>query len=180
MALADDAQREILTGVQAQGAKSTAVTRRDIRQHVRTCYNFPAIRGLVNLFMVRHANEIYKMKSRRHEAQRLEVPRCFLLEAVWCITQFLQERPSELVFNLGEIGTSDWKDRTAKSLIVPKTVCEQTIHHEVNRNLKYISVTAWTSAAGESLTPYVVTSQDTSSVRTQLKNAVYASALLSL
>jgi hypothetical protein len=46
---------------------------------------------------------------------------------------------------------------------------EQTVHHKVNRNLKHVSVIARISAAGESLIPYIVTSQDSLHVREQLK-----------
>jgi hypothetical protein len=46
---------------------------------------------------------------------------------------------------------------------------EQTIHHTINRNVKHMSVIACVSAAGESLIPYIVTSQDSSRVREQLR-----------
>jgi hypothetical protein len=63
-------------------------------------------------------------------------------------------------------------------MIVPESLWDQAIHRKVNRNLKHISIIACISAAGESLTPYIVTSQDTPSIREQLKNAVYASAFI--
>jgi hypothetical protein len=46
-------------------------------------------------------------KGAPQEAQRLEVPRCFLDETVRCITQFVHGLPTELVFNLDEVGISD-------------------------------------------------------------------------
>jgi hypothetical protein len=87
-------------------------------------------------------------KSGLQEAQCLEVPYCFLDETVQFITQFAQAYPSELVFNLDEVGIADWEDQTAKVVIVPKSMCEQMIHHKVNRNLKHISAMACISAAG--------------------------------
>jgi hypothetical protein len=86
-----------------------------------------------------------------------------------CINQFVQGRPTELVFNLDEAGISEWEDRKPKKVIVPKSMGEQTVHHKVNRNLKHVSVLACVSAAGESLMPYLVTSQDSLYVREQLK-----------
>jgi hypothetical protein len=101
--------------------------------------------------MGHHPDKICKIESSPHEALRPEVPRLFLGETVRCITQFVQGRPSELVFNFDEIGISDWENRTAKNVIVPKSMCEQMIHHKANRNLKHISITAGISPAGESM-----------------------------
>jgi hypothetical protein len=95
------------------------------------------------------------------------------------ITQFVQGRPSELVFNLDKVGIFGWEDRTGKSVIVRKSMCEQVIYGKVNRNIKHMLITACISAAGESLTPYIVTSQDMPSVREQLKNAACTMPLIS-
>jgi hypothetical protein len=110
-----------------------------------------------------------RVQSVPQEAQRLEVPRCFLDEAIASISQSVQGRPTELVFNLDEVGISDWEDRKTRKVIVPQTMKAQTIHHKINRSLKHVSVIACISAAGESLTPYIVTSQDSPVVREQLK-----------
>jgi hypothetical protein len=67
------------------------------------------------------------------------------------------------------VGISEWEDRRSKSVIVPKSMSAQKIHYKINRNLKHVSVVACILAAGESLTPYVVTSQDSLPVREDLK-----------
>jgi hypothetical protein len=76
---------------------------------------------------------------------------------------------AELVFNLDEVGTSDWEDRKTKTIVVPATIRGQTIHHEISRTVKHISVIAWVSAAEESLTPYIITSQAPTSVQEWLE-----------
>jgi hypothetical protein len=75
------------------------------------------------------------------------------------------------VFNLDEVGISDWEDRKTKTktVIVPATMRGQTMHHETSRTVKHISVIAYISAAGESLTPYIITSQAPTSVQKRLK-----------
>jgi hypothetical protein len=45
----------------------------------------------------------------------------------------------------------------------------QTIHHGVSRNVRQISIIACVSAAGESITPYVITSSGSAVVCEQLK-----------
>jgi hypothetical protein len=50
--------------------------------------------------MGRHIGELCKVKSSPQEAERVEIPRCFLAQKLICITQFVQDRPNDLVFNL--------------------------------------------------------------------------------
>jgi hypothetical protein len=68
------------------------------------------------------------MKSVPQETPRLEVPRCFLDETIRCITEFVQGRPIELLFNLDEFGLSEWDDRKPKNVIVPLSARGQAIH----------------------------------------------------
>jgi hypothetical protein len=56
-----------------------------------------------------------------------------------------------------------------QNLIRPKLMSVQKIHHEINRNLKHVLVIACISAAGESLTPYIGTSQYSLPIREKLK-----------
>jgi hypothetical protein len=76
---------------------------------------------------------------------------------------------SELVFNQDEVGSLDCKDRKTKTVIVLATMPGQTIHHEISRPVKHISVIVCISAAGESLPPYIITSQALTSVQERLK-----------
>jgi hypothetical protein len=63
---------------------------------------------------------------------------------------------SELVFNRDEIRSADWEDRKPKKTIVPISVQEEDICHQVSRKFKRLSLLACVSAAGDSLTPLVV------------------------
>jgi hypothetical protein len=77
----------------------------------------------------------------------------------------------ELVFNLDRVDISDWENRKTKTkkVIVPPTMRRQTIHHEISRIEKHISVIACISPAEESLTPYIITSQASTLVQERLK-----------
>jgi hypothetical protein len=65
---------------------------------------------------------------------------------------------------------SDWEDRKDKKVIVPTALDGQTIHHRISRNVRHISIIACISAGGESVTPYIVTSQDFDRVRERPKS----------
>jgi hypothetical protein len=51
------------------------------------------------------------------------------------------------VFDLDEVGISDWGNRKAKQDIALAAMFGQTIHHGVSRNVKHISVITCLSAA---------------------------------
>jgi hypothetical protein len=54
-------------------------------------------------------------------------------------------------------------------VIVPVSMTDQMIHHGVHRNLKHLSVICCVLAAGESLTPFIVSSQVSDKVIEPLK-----------
>jgi hypothetical protein len=86
-----------------------------------------------------------------------------------CPSEPLPGSCTELVFNLDEVGISEWEDRTPRKVIVPVSMTDQTIHHGVHRNLKQMSVICCVSADGEFLTPFVVFSQVNGKVIEKLK-----------
>jgi hypothetical protein len=63
---------------------------------------------------------------------------------------------------------SEWEDRKDKKVIVPKTMDSHTIHHRASRNMKHISITTCINAGGESLTLYIMISQDSEPLRRKL------------
>jgi RecJ-like exonuclease len=69
----------------------------------------------------------------------------------------------------GEVDISDREDRKTKKALISATMLGQRIHHGISPTVKHISAIACVSAAGESLTPDIITSQDSGSVPEQLK-----------
>jgi hypothetical protein len=52
------------------------------------------------------------------------------------------------VFNLDELGISDWEDRKTNKVIAPAAMFGKKMHYGISRNAKHISVLAYRSAAG--------------------------------
>jgi hypothetical protein len=81
-------------------------------------------------------------------------------------------RPSDLVFNVDEVGVCEWEDRKTKMVMVmvmvQSTAATQTIHHRISRNVKHLSIIACISASGACLVPYIVSSQATGAVQQKL------------
>jgi hypothetical protein len=75
---------------------------------------------------------------------------------------------AELVFNLDEIGMSEWEDRKDKKVIVRKTIDGQTIHHRASRDVRHISIITYIAARKEPLVSYIVALQDSGPLRKRL------------
>jgi hypothetical protein len=123
----------------------------------------------VNSFVLRNSDDIITTTSVLQEEQRLQAPRVFLDRTVQNLKENVQGCIAELVFSLDEVGISDWEDRKSRKVIVPATMRGHPIHHQISRAVKHISLIACMSAAGKSLTPYMITSQDSLSLREQLR-----------
>jgi glutamine cyclotransferase len=62
---------------------------------------------------------LLQAKSSPPEEQRLQVPRVFLQRTVQNLNEYeyIQGCTAELVFNLDEIGISDWENRKARKVV---------------------------------------------------------------
>jgi hypothetical protein len=67
------------------------------------------------------------------------VPTAFLEVAIDGFREHVHSACPELVFNLDEIGISEWEDHHERRVIIPSAMRGQTILHGVHRNLKHIS-----------------------------------------
>jgi hypothetical protein len=76
-------------------------------------------RGWINSFVLRHSQERIQTKSAPHEEQRVQVPSAFLKRTVQGLNDNGQGCVAELVFNLDEVGISDWEDRETEKVIGP-------------------------------------------------------------
>jgi hypothetical protein len=81
----------------------------------------------------------------------------------------LQGLVAEWIFNLDGVGISDFEANKTKEVIIPAATLGPTIHHEVPRNVKHISVITCLLAAGELLLLHIVELQNFPVVQEHLK-----------
>jgi hypothetical protein len=74
-----------------------------------------------------------------------------------------------LVFNLDEVGIPDWEGRKTRKVVLPMIIDRPATDPAVSRNVKHISVIPCVLAAGKSLMPYIVTSQNSLPLQEQLR-----------
>jgi hypothetical protein len=65
----------------------------------------------------------------------------------------IQRCTVELVFDLDEVGVSDWDDCKTRKVAVLVVMQGQKIHHGIYRNVKHISMIACVRSIGKSLVP---------------------------
>jgi hypothetical protein len=114
---------------------------------------------------LRHWDELTETKSISQEDTRLEVSRVFLNETICYLREHVQWMKAELIFNLDQVGVSEWQDRRDKKVFIPRTISGQTMHHRASRIVKHVRIITCIIAAGQSLIPYIVTLQDSQSLR---------------
>jgi hypothetical protein len=98
----------------------------------------------------------------------VEVPRGFFERTVQDLNDNIQGCIAQLVFNLDEVGISDWEDGDTKRVIALAAMLGQIRYDGVSRNVKHISVIACISAAGSSVLAYILTSQNSPAVQEHL------------
>jgi hypothetical protein len=125
MAVDAESDANILAWIKRKAEKSAKVTWTNIKNYCREVCKFQVSRGWVDSFISRHADELTEKTSSPQEETRLQVPRVVLEETIWTIHETILGRPSELVFNLDEIGIFDWEDRRPKKVLIAITARSQ-------------------------------------------------------
>jgi hypothetical protein len=167
--LDSDREQQILDWIQQNAEQDTPVTKTEIMDHCTAEFKIRFTRGWVNSFVLRRSDDFIQTKSAPQEEQHLQPPRVFLERTVKDLHDHIEGCVADLVFNLGEVGISDWEDRKTKKVVLPAAMLSQTIHHGVSRKVKHISVIVCVSAAGASLLPDIVTSQNSPVVQEHLE-----------
>jgi hypothetical protein len=96
-----------------------------------------------------------------HLDTRMIVLRAHLQKHIDMMKSVVAGKFSKLVFNLDEICSSDWDDRKAKNVFVPRSVSPDDVYHPVSRRYGHGTLLACPSAAGDTLTPMVISGAPT-------------------
>ena len=138
--------------------KGSPLTQVQIRSYVRENFKIPATKGWIYSFIQRHSDVLKKATSFPQEDTRLTVPVEFLVQHIENMNEIVNGVCSELLFNLDEMGSSDWEDRKTKKVIVPNEADPKSIFHKTSRKFKHQTLLSIISAGGDALTPLIITS----------------------
>ena len=157
MAIADDHEADLVAHILEAFRAGKTMTRKELLQMVRERYDHALTDGWVNAFIGRHLDALKCCRSLPQEDTRLTVPRVQLEEHIQTMKIHVAGRFSELIFNLDELGSADWEDRKVKKVIVPADVRKEDVYHAVSRRHRHVTLLACVSAAGDALTPMLIT-----------------------
>jgi hypothetical protein len=85
------------------------------------------------------------------------VPRIDLEDHIRTLRIHFAGKFTELVFNLDELDSAEWEDRNVRKVITPSSVHREDMYHSVSKCHDHMTLLACLSAAGDSLTPMIVT-----------------------
>ena len=155
-ALSDEIEMEIIQEIENRFKEGNPITQAQILEYVKNRYNICLTFGWVNCFLCRHKEKLQKCRSYPQEDLRMMIPRQYLEKHIQNLKDFVQGICSELLFNLDEVGLSDYEDRKIKKVIAPKYANRNRIQHKVSRKLQHMTMLACVSSAGDALTPMLI------------------------
>jgi hypothetical protein len=163
--LEQDREQQILNWIK-QNAESNRLVMNKNQGILQESIQFQAAitRGWIKSVILCYRDGIIQPNNDLQE-QDLQVSRVFLERTVEDLNEHVQRCLAEQVFRLEDVGIPDWEDRKTRQVVIPAAIGGHTIHPGIFRNVKHISVMACISAAGESLTPEIITLQNSASVR---------------
>jgi hypothetical protein len=113
-----DREPQILDRIRQNAESSTPVIKKEIKDYCTSQFQTSITRGWGNSLVLRHLDEIIQTTRSPQEEQRLHGPRVLLERTVYNLNEYVQGCPVELVFNLDEVGISEWEDRKARKVVL--------------------------------------------------------------
>jgi transposase len=115
-------------------------------------------RGWVACFLRRHADELCTKVINPQESPRLQIPRTWLTRYIELCKKIIPFACLDLLFNLDEIGLSDWEERGSVQVVVPVAYAQMPLSYPVSRSVKHQSLLCLVNAAGDAYCPLLIVS----------------------
>jgi hypothetical protein len=98
-----------------------------------------ASHGWLWRFIRPHADRLDHVKAYSQEDIRLNVTKEIARSHIVNLERHVQNVPTDLIFNIDEVGSQDWADRKLQSVIVPHQFRHVCIEYSVSRSEKQIN-----------------------------------------
>jgi hypothetical protein len=108
--------------ITTKAANNVAVNRTELLHECNERFGKRITKGWVDSLLTRHAEQLFETKSIPQENPRFEVPRVFLQVGLDGFRDHVHQACAQLVFNLDEIGISEWEDHCTRRVIVPSAM----------------------------------------------------------
>jgi hypothetical protein len=169
-ALDESLESELVNHILLAFNEGTAMTQKQVLEFVCKQYSRLLTKGWVHAFIGRHLDSLQICRSIPQDDTRLTIPRENLERHIQNMRSIVEGKFAELVFNLDEVGSSDWEDRKPRKVVAPRGVSPKDVNHPVSRKFRHLTLLACVSAGGNALTPMILTS-------TPIRNSLWATGL---
>lgn len=154
--LPENVEDEIVQKILKEENDGTPMKPKEVVLFASELTNLPLTKGWLGTFLLRKSEEIQRSESYPQNQNRVFIPRIYFTNHFHTMNVYITGKASELVFNLDEVGISPWEDKKVRKVIVGKKSGNEVIFHKVNRNIKHITMVNCISAAGDTLTPLII------------------------
>jgi hypothetical protein len=154
--LTEQEESQLVALVEENWRSKSAITPTSLLLTANTLFRANMSYGWLHSFMNRKKQQIKNVKAEFQDVDRVDIPRVFFENYFVQASRFLKGKIAELVFNIDEVGASDWEDRHAIMSVVPATVLDKTVTYKASRKFQHATLVACISAAGDSVPPLIV------------------------
>lgn len=159
--LSPEYEEELLLYIYLRAECHKPCTKKDIRNYIWEQFKITVSPTWYNNFIKRHQNKIAKTIAYPQEKDRIKLPANSCFKHISNLKKYVAGLPTELVFNLDEVGQQEWANKKTKKVVVPSFLKNARIEYCVERAEKKISLITTISMAGDVLTPLMITSRKT-------------------
>jgi UDP-2,3-diacylglucosamine pyrophosphatase LpxH len=110
--LSAECEQKLVEWLANKAANHRAVNRTELLHGYSERFGKSMTRTRIDSFITGHTHELFETKSIPQEYPRLKVPLVFLEAAIDAFRNNVHNACAELVFNLDEIGVTEWEDRS--------------------------------------------------------------------
>jgi hypothetical protein len=154
--LSTEQKKEVIQHIITSFQRDCPISPKQIRVFVGEQFNKGASRRWLWHFVRRHSDRLDHAKAYPQEDTRVNVTKELARKHVTNLLQHVQNVPTELIFNLDQVGCQEWADRKPRAVIIPHQSQPIRVEYSVPRAEKRISCITTISMAGDTLMPLLV------------------------
>lgn len=159
LALSVEQENILLNEIKSKEETGNYMTQSDIFSYIENNFKVSLTKGWLNNFIFRHSNAIQKTVVSPQESMRFQIPRCYLMEYIDLIEKIIGITPAKYIYNIDEVGLSDWEERKPKIVIIPNNLPQKQLHYPINRNLSHITLLVMINADGDAEIPLMISKE---------------------
>ena len=159
--LSREQEEELVDLIELYSLANRPVSVSFLRQYIFEQFQICVSVGWYSKFLQRHTSRIRKDIAIPQESLRLRLPIESAEEHVQNLKKYVNGIPTELIFNIDEVGCQKWADRKKKKVIVSQRIPTKKVFYSVKRSEKRLTVVSAISMAGDVLVPLVISQRKT-------------------